>query len=158
MMRHLVTIVPDAVLNALGRFESEQLKEETQRMVKQYGLEKHIRFHGHVLDIMPFYLRSSIHVMCSQVEGAPMVLFEAKACRMPSVIFLCPMSMERHQKKAAFPFHKAMFKVWRKLSRNFGHIQKSIRLWRKRLLRAWKNFRTYPLLTDGKHCWNVLKR
>lgn len=90
MMRHLVTIVPDAVLNALGRFESEQLKEETQRMVKQYGLEKHIRFHGHVLDIMPFYLRSSIHVMCSQVEGAPMVLFEAKACRMPSVIFSMP--------------------------------------------------------------------
>lgn len=59
-------------------------------MVKQYGLEKHIRFHGHVLDIMPFYLRSSIHVMCSQVEGAPMVLFEAKACRMPSVIFSMP--------------------------------------------------------------------
>ncbi|MCB8571923.1 glycosyltransferase [Bilophila wadsworthia] len=90
MMRQLVMMVPDAVLNVLGRFESQQLECETRQMVKQYGLEEHIRFHGHVADIIPFYLNSSIHIMCSKVEGAPMVLFEAKACKMPSVIFSMP--------------------------------------------------------------------
>ncbi len=90
MMRNLVNLVPDAYLHVLGRFESLESEKTLRDLVKFLDLDDNIKFYGFVNDVQPIIEKCSIHIMCSVVEGAPMVLFEAKALSIPSVIFSLP--------------------------------------------------------------------
>lgn len=60
-----------------------------RRAIEKRGL-KRFRLMGCCADMMPEYLRASIHVMTSRFEGLPMVMIEAQSCGLPSVSFDCP--------------------------------------------------------------------
>ena len=60
-----------------------------RRAIEKRGL-KRFRLMGRCSNMMPEYLRASIHVMTSRFEGLPMVMIEAQSCGLPSVAFDCP--------------------------------------------------------------------
>lgn len=88
----------DAALALCGRFPGLKVDilgptdtpyaEQMMHSVRQAGLADRVVFHGYVADPAPFYTQAAVHVAPSQCgEAFGMVVLEAKAAGVPSVVF-----------------------------------------------------------------------
>ncbi len=86
IMRYVAAQLPEAKLYMVGAFTDDRWKD----MAKEYGVEDNIVFCGQTHDVGQYYQRASVFLSTSQFEGFPMVLLEAQAHGLPSVIFDMP--------------------------------------------------------------------
>jgi glycosyltransferase involved in cell wall biosynthesis len=78
---------PGLKLDIVGSTDSPYA-EELMRRVTGAGLADRIRFHGYVAEPAPFYAGAAVHVAPSRCDEAfGMVVLEAKAAGVPSVVF-----------------------------------------------------------------------
>jgi glycosyltransferase involved in cell wall biosynthesis len=78
---------PALKVDILGSKDSPYA-EELVRSVMEAGCADRIRFHGYVAEPGPFYARATVHVAPSRCDEAfGMVVLEAKAAGVPSVVF-----------------------------------------------------------------------
>lgn len=77
-------------LYVLGRFESDEIKNNVKRRVNELCVNDNIIFTGHVNNIEPYLSSAAIHIMPSMIEGAPMSFYEAKSFGIPTVCFDIP--------------------------------------------------------------------
>ena len=82
--------IPDIQLDVVGSFSTIEDEQRFKNSIKQNKLEKTIRLVGQVTDVEKYFADASAHLMLSRFEGYPMVLLEAKAHGVPSVIFDMP--------------------------------------------------------------------
>ncbi len=61
------------------------LRPELERLAREFGLERRIRFTGRVEDPRPYYRAAGLFVMSSDTEQMPVALLEAMACGLPAV-------------------------------------------------------------------------
>lgn len=80
----------DAHLTFVGRFDSPEYEARLRTAAGQPELATHVTFTGQVDDVRPYLAKARILVMGSRIEGAPMVLMEAKSWSVPAVIFEMP--------------------------------------------------------------------
>lgn len=64
-------------------------RENLEKKIKQYNLEKKVMLVGNKTNIDDFYNKSSIFVLTSRFEGFGLVITEAKAHHLPCVSFKC---------------------------------------------------------------------
>ncbi|MFR2767087.1 MAG: glycosyltransferase [Thomasclavelia sp.] len=62
-------------------------RENLEKKIKQYNLEKKVMLVGNKTNIDDFYNKSSIFVLTSRFEGFGLVITEAKAHHLPCVSF-----------------------------------------------------------------------
>lgn len=68
-------------------FFGEGPQEETlRRLVRMVGLERQVRFGGHVRDIRQVWANQHALVLPSRYEGLPLVLVEAMMCGRPAIV------------------------------------------------------------------------
>lgn len=73
---------PEAKLALAGEGER---KAATETLVKELGLENNVDFLGNVSDICGLLNKSKIYVLPSNIEGFPITLLEAMACKLPVI-------------------------------------------------------------------------
>lgn len=78
---------PDWSLEVYGKFDE---KQEIQKLLISLNIDKNVTFFEPVKNIDDKYLEASIIVMTSRTEGFGMVLIEAMAMGLPSVVYDCP--------------------------------------------------------------------
>ena len=74
----------------LRMFCTGAMLDELKAKVKEYGLERQVRFMPPTKDMEHEYMTSSLCVLTSRFEGFPVVLQEAMGCGLPCVSFNCP--------------------------------------------------------------------
>lgn len=79
-----------AHLTFVGRFDSPEYETRLRQRVRDLGMEGRVTFAGQVEDVGPYLSRARLLVMGSRIEGAPMVLMEAKSHSVPAVLFEMP--------------------------------------------------------------------
>jgi len=79
--------VKDAKLLFVGKPKDNQYEKKLKTIISRLNLQNSISFTGHVSNVETYYSRSSIHVLPSPCEGFSLVLREAKAHGLPSVLF-----------------------------------------------------------------------
>lgn len=79
-----------AHLTFVGRFESAEFETRIRQQVRRLRMERYVTFTGQVDDVQPYLMRGKLLIMGSRIEGAPMVLMEAKSYSVPSVLFEMP--------------------------------------------------------------------
>lgn len=62
-------------------------REQFEKKIKEYGIEKNIVMHGSVLDAARYYGEYSVMALTSYREGLPLTLLEAKAKKLPCISF-----------------------------------------------------------------------
>ncbi|MDH7912604.1 glycosyltransferase family 4 protein [Winogradskyella sp. SYSU M77433] len=78
---------PDWKLEIYGKVnKSLGLEEKSKRL----GLDQSIKFYNHTSNIKEVYLKSSILVCSSRIEGFPLVFIEAMSLGVPVISFDCP--------------------------------------------------------------------
>jgi glycosyltransferase involved in cell wall biosynthesis len=77
-------------LTFLGRFEDDEMQERMKTMRHRLSLDECVDFAGNVDNVSDYYERADLLVIASRLEGAPMILWEAKAYGMPVVMFDLP--------------------------------------------------------------------
>lgn len=82
----IVPHYPDWRLLIRGNGDSTQL----QKLIRQLGIDKHVKIASATPNIAEEYLSSSVYAMTSRYEGLPMVLMEAMSYGLPCVSFACP--------------------------------------------------------------------
>ena len=82
----VVPYYPDWKLLIRGNGDSTQL----QKLIKQLGIDEHVKIEPATPNIAEEYLSSSVYAMTSRYEGLPMVLMEAMSYGLPCVSFACP--------------------------------------------------------------------
>lgn len=80
----------DAHLTFVGRFDSSEYEARMRERVERLGLAARVTFTGQVDDVRPYLAKARLLVMGSRIEGAPMVLMEAKSWSVPAVVFEMP--------------------------------------------------------------------
>lgn len=73
----------DWVLNLYGDGDG---KDYLKALAHFYGIDKYIKFHGHVNDIIKIWKTNHIMLIPSAGEGLPISLVEAMACGRPAVV------------------------------------------------------------------------
>ena len=63
------------------------LRGELQRQIDSFGLQETIKLRGTCADMTDKYAQYSLHLMTSRYEGQGIVLIEAQAAGLPSVVF-----------------------------------------------------------------------
>ena len=63
------------------------LRDELQRQIDSFGLQETIKLRGTCADMADKYAQYSLHLMTSRYEGQGIVLIEAQAAGLPSVVF-----------------------------------------------------------------------
>jgi len=86
IVKEVVKKLPDVKLYLLGDFYDEKWK----KLAEDNKLTDNIIFTGLVKDVNEYIEKASVHLMTSDFEGFPMALVEAKAHRMPTVMFELP--------------------------------------------------------------------
>ena len=86
IMKKVVMQEPKAKLFLLGDFNDSRWKEKT----KNYGIENNIEFTGFVSNVNDYLKNVSVHLMTSSNEGFGMVILEAQAHGVPTVMFNMP--------------------------------------------------------------------
>lgn len=77
-------------LTFLGRYESAADQERVESAIASNHLESCIFVAGEVQDVSRYYKRATLLLMASRLEGAPMVIMEAKSYGVPTVMFDLP--------------------------------------------------------------------
>lgn len=78
---------PDAVLYMIGDGGERSLLGRYRKMAEKKGIEKQVRFLGYQSDVSQFLQKASINLITSSYEGYPMVLVEAQAHGVPTVMY-----------------------------------------------------------------------
>lgn len=86
IMQYVTSQLPEAKLYMVGAFTEERW----QHMAEEYGVKDNIVFCGATLNVGQYYEKASVLLSTSQYEGFSMVLLEAQAHGLPSVIFEMP--------------------------------------------------------------------
>ncbi len=81
---------PHTTLSILGKIPSKNYEKSIKSLVTRFKLWDAVRFEGEVQDVGRYLEKGTALLMCSLVEGAPMVLMEAKSYGLPAVIFSMP--------------------------------------------------------------------
>ena len=71
------------------------LKEQLEHEIKRFGLEDRIKLLPRTNEIQKFYLKSSIYLLSSYLEGLGIVLVEACECGLPIISYDLPSSKEQ---------------------------------------------------------------
>lgn len=77
-------------LTLLGRYESDQVKSRVERCLVARRLEAFVSIPGEVSDVAPYYQKADVLLVTSRIEGAPMVITEAKSYGVPTAMFALP--------------------------------------------------------------------
>lgn len=77
-------------LTFLGRYESPADQERIESAIACGHLENNVTVAGEVQDVSRYYKRATLLLMASRLEGAPMVIMEAKSYGVPTVMFDLP--------------------------------------------------------------------
>lgn len=89
IMEHLVRRRPDAVLYMIGG-GNEDIQEQCRQAVREKGLEHNVIFLGFQKDVYQYLETASVHIVTSVYEGYSMVLLEAMAHGVPTVMYEMP--------------------------------------------------------------------
>ena len=81
---------PNVKLHFLGRFVSQEEEKRFMDQIESAHLADNVCYEGHVANVGVFLKNAAALIMCSAVEGAPMVIFEAKAYGVPTILFDMP--------------------------------------------------------------------
>ncbi len=77
-------------LTLLGRYESAEMRAQVERSVASRRLADFVSIPGEVGDVAPYYAKATVLLVTSRIEGAPMVIAEAKSHGVPTVMFALP--------------------------------------------------------------------
>lgn len=77
----------DVHLRLLGRFDNPIIEAQLKNIVEKLSIQNNVSFEGEVLNVEHYFEESKLLIMTSYLEGAPMVINEAKAHAMPTVMF-----------------------------------------------------------------------
>ena len=77
-------------LSIIGRYEGARDREQIEAEIEKFNLAGCVTVTGEVIDIASYYKRATLHLMASRLEGAPMVIMEAKSYGVPTVMFELP--------------------------------------------------------------------
>ncbi len=77
-------------LTFLGRFRTPQYEQIVREAIVRLRLCGYVVLAGEHDDVAAFFSRTTIMLMASRLEGAPMVLMEAKSHAVPTVMFSLP--------------------------------------------------------------------
>lgn len=89
IMEYTVRQCPDAVLYMIGG-GSEDIQEQCRQAARERGLECSVVFLGVQKDVYQYLETASVHVITSVYEGYSMVLLEAMAHGVPTVMYEMP--------------------------------------------------------------------
>lgn len=79
-MKKLVEQVPDATLLIAGNGPE---REKLEALVKELGLEDHVRFLGYTTELQKYLQVCDCEIACSYREGLPLNIIEAMLCGKP---------------------------------------------------------------------------
>ena len=77
-------------LMLLGRFNDKQIELDVHAQIERLGLTDVVDIPGEVADVSPYYNKADILLLTSRLEGAPMIINEAKAKGLPVIMFDLP--------------------------------------------------------------------
>ncbi len=82
--------LPDAKLYIVGSTEDARYTDALKKRISELGVEDKIVLCGFQSDVAHYYDQSSLFLMCSAFEGAPMTLCEALSYSLPVVMYQLP--------------------------------------------------------------------
>jgi glycosyltransferase involved in cell wall biosynthesis len=85
-LKIIIETYPKAVLLAIGPEERQKADRFDPVIVKEYGLEGHVKFLGQVTDIETLYPVMDVFALASHREGFPRSVIEAMAMQKPVVV------------------------------------------------------------------------
>lgn len=77
-------------LSFLGRFNDDNIKASMETLKAKLSLGDEVAFMGNVNNVADYYKKADLLVVASRLEGAPMILMEAKSYGLPAVMFELP--------------------------------------------------------------------
>jgi glycosyltransferase involved in cell wall biosynthesis len=105
-MPRIAAAIPRAVLLVTEYLADAEYKYELHRRVQALGLERCVRFVGHVAhaDMPQYYSAAAVAVAVPSSDGLPQTLLEAMACEVPNVLSRLPRYEEvvTHEESAYF--------------------------------------------------------
>lgn len=90
IMREIVVACPEAVLYVIGGDDSNKIAEVYYKEIQKNGLEKNIKLLGFQKDVYQYLESACVNLLTSTYEGFPMVILEAKAHGVPTVMYSMP--------------------------------------------------------------------
>lgn len=77
-------------LSLLGRFDNKEIESSLKELVTSLEIQENVTFHGEVKNVEDYFNTAKLLIMTSYMEGAPMVINEAKAYGIPTIMFELP--------------------------------------------------------------------
>lgn len=90
IMEQVVRQEPDAVLYMVGGAADTSTLEKFQKVIDKKDLTAHVKLEGYQQDVSRYYTMAQVSLLTSQYEGFSMVLLEAQAHGVPSVMYKMP--------------------------------------------------------------------
>ena len=90
IMEQVVKQCPDAVLYMIGDSSQSHVLDNYRKNAEKKGIENNVQFLGYQENVSSFLAESSVNIITSTYEGYSMVLLEAQAHGVPSVIYSMP--------------------------------------------------------------------
>ena len=90
IMQVVIRKCPNAMLYMIGDGANESLLKKYKKMAEEKGVKNNVRFLGYQSDVSQFLQKSAINLITSTYEGYSMVLVEAQAHGVPTVMYRLP--------------------------------------------------------------------
>lgn len=90
IMQVVIRKCPNAMLYMIGDGANESLLKKYEKMAEEKGVKNNVRFLGYQSDVSQFLQKSAINLITSIYEGYSMVLIEAQAHGVPTVMYRLP--------------------------------------------------------------------
>ena len=90
IMQVVIRKCPNAMLYMIGDGANESLLKKYEKMAEEKGVKNNVRFLGYQSDVSQFLQKSAINLITSTYEGYSMVLVEAQAHGVPTVMYRLP--------------------------------------------------------------------
>jgi len=90
ILKEVIKVMPDATLWIIGGSNNEKVVNDFEKQVMKYGLEKNVKLLGFQKNVYQYFEKASLNLLTSMYEGFPMVILEAKAHGVPTVMYNMP--------------------------------------------------------------------
>lgn len=90
IMKYVVQQEPDAILYMIGGAKKTTLVDKYQKTIDRNGLSRNIKLLGFQQNVKQYYSTARVNLITSLYEGYPMVLLEAQAHGVPTVMYEMP--------------------------------------------------------------------